>query len=279
MSFSPRQFIFTRSTAPSGATGGAGSWTWTLPPQFAYCELILIGGGGGGASGRKQTSPTTYSAGNKKGNPGGYTFFRIATVASRTLTINVGAGGTGAAGSSIAAEPVYGGDGTATTVTDGVTTMTAGPGGTYGTSPSYSRTATGTIRIGINATVITGQAFASDFHTGPLFGGDGAILQNSTVTASLNGGTPPLPVSSSMSAGGGDGVNGAAGLNCLVWPFFGGGGGGGGASITSANGGNGGNGGLYGGGGGGGGDQTNASGSSGSGGNGGDGVVVITVYS
>ena len=87
---------FDFDSAPAGATGGSGTWQYTLPSNFQFLRVILVGGGGGGGSGR--VSANDVAAGGGAGGSGGAIVIGdICTTGGEIATITVGAGGAGGA--------------------------------------------------------------------------------------------------------------------------------------------------------------------------------------
>lgn len=296
-------FDFTRTTAPSGATGGSGAWTWTLPSAAKSLRLIAIAGGGGGGSGRRGAAGTArFGGGSGTGGILADSLVSVAELSTLTLKITVGSGGAG--GAARTTDDTNGAAGT----TGGLSKVTPGnaslaPALVY--APSLGAGSGGTAAAGAagfeNLRVSEPcQAGTGSSITGTPGGGTGASTTASSRSATSGGGGGGIDASDVSRSGGGavrsnyiatdnlgisqgtggasPGGNGTAGGNNAGYTVAGGQGGGGGAagnSTTAA--GNGGDGAYPGGGGGGGGASFNGY-SSGAGGNGGDGFVRIVVF-
>lgn len=94
---SPAVYEFTTTSAPSGATGSGGAYTWPIPAGVKALQIFMVGGGGGGGSGRVDAAGTARSGG---GGGGGAACNFVTLLASgiSSLDITVGAGGAGGAG-------------------------------------------------------------------------------------------------------------------------------------------------------------------------------------
>ena len=288
-------YEFTRNSAPAGATGNLGVWTWSIPATARYVDIYAVGPGGGGGSGRRGAAGTDRFGGGGGASGSVVAITRAAAdFPNRSLTITVGAGGAG--GAAVTANDTNGNNGSFgndTLIQSGSMllyaqrggggvggTTTAGTGGTAGSASMYSgvngssSSVSGT-PTGANATLFAaggggaggGVSAANAAQAGAIGRASGPLMYGQIINA--NGGT----------AGGGAGQDAAAAFSPGVAGFagiVGGSGGGGGGSNTSA-GGSGGNGANYGGAGGGGGASVNGF-NSGAGGNGGDGYVRITAW-
>jgi hypothetical protein len=291
------------STANIQEFTSVGTSNWSKPVGAKLVYVLCQGGGGGGGSGFKQAAVSADAAvsGGQGGHAGGWAEAYIpAVLLADTVSVTVGAGGTGAAGNT-ASGSTAGGIGENSFFADWVLARgnNGGAGGTTGTSGGG--TGTGTTAnippINISTTALlgtsasptrgsTGNANQRGGKNGGAGGGGGGLAYVSPANRAGGvgglGGAGVNSSSTSTTGGGGAGgttagvpaVNGADSLN----DYVGGSGGGGGFALTTANGGDGATGGYPGGGGGGGGASLNAY-NSGAGGNGGDGyVLVITLF-
>lgn len=275
---------------PGSATFFVSSGTWTRPSLslFTFCVVELWGAGGGGGGGQRYYSSDRRSGGTGGGG-GAYRRmqFLLADLPS-SVTVTIGAGGTGGAGSaSLGADPGNGQNGGATTfgsilqayggvgggaVPAGSTLVLSGGSGAGVTSPSTANEPAawgtggrgGQVAPGSNSNDVGNPSGAAGAGGGA---GGGLSPANAAITGKDGG-------ANSLAKAGGTGATtqGGAGGNGAL---FGEGGGGGGWGLT-ADAGNGGNGNVAGGGGGGG-ASTNAY-LPGSGGNGGPGRAVIYVW-
>ncbi len=292
-------YEFTRTSRPAAASGSSGSYTFTIPAAAKAVEFYLIGGGGGGGSGRRGAA-TTARFGGGGGAAGCVTqITRLASeLSSRSLTIEVGAGGVG--GAAVTANDTNGNNASAATNSQVVFgsfdnrlnadrggagsggTASAGTGGTAASSGAYLGSAGGNSSVtatpsGVNA--------ASPFASAGGGGGGGISAADASQSGALgraqgwilNVGSGGQVNSSGGTAPGGNGQNASAAFTQVLGAHPGGAGAGGAAGNASTAGGNGGNGANYGGAGGGGGASFNGF-SSGAGGNGADGIVRITVW-
>ena len=285
-------YEFTRTTRPAAATGSNGSYSFTIPAAAKMVEFFAIGAGGGGGSGRRGAATTARFGGGGGGSAGVMLITRtVADMASRTVSMTIGAGGAG--GAAVTANDTNGNTGsngvdTSLTISGvnmfasrgnggGGGTAAAGAGGSGGqaqypgtTGSASSATTTPSGGNG-SAFAASGGGAGGGISTADVsFAGSIARAQGWLVGGALanaNAGTAP----------GGAGQNADAAYTQTLGAQPGGSGGGGGAGNASTAGGNGGNGANYGGAGGGGGASVNGF-SSGAGGNGGDGFVRITVW-
>jgi len=288
-------YEFTRTTKPAAATGSSGSYTFTIPAEAKTVEFFAIGAGGGGGSGRRGAAGTARFGGGGGGSGGVMILTRsVAELASRTVSIGLGAGGAG--GAAVTANDTNGNPGTngvdTTLVISGVTLFASrggfGSGGTAAAGSGGSGGAalfSGTAGSSSSATaapngsnVLTNAGFSA--------GGGGAGGGISTGDVSYGGAIGRAQGwyaggqntnSSGGTAPGGNGQNASDVFTQVLGSQPGGAGAGGAAGNASTAGGNGGNGADYGGAGGGGGASVNGF-PSGAGGNGGDGFVRITVW-
>jgi hypothetical protein len=295
--------------APGGGGGGAasadiqeftstGSSTWTKPAGAKMVYVLLFGGGGGGGSGRKRSSGglATAASGGAGGAAGGRTELWIpASALGATVTVTVGAGGTGGAAR-----------------TNNDTNGIDGSGQTNSSFGSFALARAGSSGAGGSTTTvsggISGGGLAEATSSSSLYGSNGGGGSTGGGTSGERGGYRPgggggaggFAASSTTERAGGNGglggslfdtstsstAGGATGGNIVGAPnggpgaaassyFVGGSGGGGGASSgTTA--GNGGAGGYPAGGGGGGGAGYTVN--SGAGGNGGNGYVRVVTF-
>ena len=283
-------FDFTRASAPPGATGGAGVWSWTAPTGAKVLKMTCIAGGGGGGSGRRGSALSVrYGGGGGAG--GGMSIYEMPAPAT-TITVNVGIGGAGASGQTVdSTDGIAGTSGGSSSVSwtgfalnaigasrgSGGTTA-AGSGGGVGAFGGMAMFhgeggANGNSTNGFNSQTQNVATFGA--RGGGGGGGVDAVnTQGTGGTAGAGPSTASVWVALGTTAGGAaGGGNGASGASSAI---IGNGGGGGGGNATGA-GGSGGNAGTYGGGGGGGGASVNGF-NSGAGGNGGDGFVRIIVF-
>ncbi len=292
---------FTTTTAPSGATGSAPTWTYTLPATCNVVTAYLISGGAPGASGATcaSTSATCYGGGGGIGAT-----YQIATVPcsffggpGASITVGVGVGATGGPAQSTASSNGNFGTVGAASYVKGPNgygelaslasnsggsggTTTTGTGGTQASSYSIYLNcpgANGSSGIGGAAVCANGGATGGSGGGGlingtPAAGGaqpsiSAAIYRGPVyTTASLTGGTTSTP----------NGQTPTYASSPLTTTLLSAAGGTGGASQCTANGGAGGAGMTPGGGGAGGGAACNGF-SSGAGGPGGPGWVELVI--
>lgn len=277
-----------------------GTTTWIKPVGALYIHGIMYGGGGAGGSGHDGLigTPSGSSAGGSGGAAARIEFYLPAFDIGETVSLTIGAGGTGGA------SRAGGGNGNPGT---GVQNTTFGPfvarGGTSGGGGTAT---TGTVGIanGDNSCFVTGSTrytgngaagglgTASDAGRGGLGAGGGGgaggtasgVITARAGGAGGQGGSAALTSNTTQNGGGGaggpdTGGNGADGADSPDLYFGGSGGGGGGVNATATVVGNGGNGGFPGGGGGAGSyGKVDAGTASGAGGNGGNGAVRITTF-
>jgi hypothetical protein len=273
------------------------STTWTVPAGITRCAVYAVAGGGGGGSGAIKITSGVILGGNG-GNPGlvGFDpFFTVTPAASITVTIGAGGtGGTAVSGNAAAADGVVGGDGTASSF-DTLTTGTSA-GGARGTDSGVANTTPSENNSNfISAKVNTaGRSLSgSDSSAGGIYGvttlmtqsgSTGSAGSNATVGTTLGTGGAASNAGFGGGGGGGGGTNTSSTLKLAGAGNGGGGGGGAGAAsatnITTTAGAGGAGATNKGGGGGGGGGATKvgsggATVTSGAGGNGGSGVIVI----
>ena len=269
--------------------------TWTNPsPSTAKRVFVrLVGGGAGGGSGRKSAAGVVRCGGGGGAAGAVVEFWALTTDLASTVSVTVGAGGTGAAAQT--ANSTNGINGTTGGDTSFASTKAIGgafgPGATGTSSVNGGGSVNYACVIGV-AAVANGQGGASG-NTGtgglnalptnwfiPTGGGGGGGLDTvNNSRAGGPGGSMGAPSVITIAGGiagnaGSSGTNGGAGN-----PGKGSGtGGGGGGTNSAGNGGNGGNGGGFGSGGGGGGAGTDGIGDSGAGGNGAPGYALIITY-
>ena len=293
------------AAASGGGGGGGGSApdvqlytsnaTWTNPsPSTAKRVFVrLVGGGAGGGSGRKSAAGVVRCGGGGGAAGAVVEFWALTTDLASTVSVTVGAGGTGAAAQT--ANSTNGINGTAGGDTSFASTKAIGgafgPGATGTSSVNGGGSVNYACVIGV-ATVANGQGGASG-NTGT--GGLNALPANWFIPTGGGGGGGLDTVNNSR-AGGPGGSMGAASVITIAGGIAGnagssgtnggagnpgkgsGTGGGGGGTNSAGNGGNGGNGGGFGSGGGGGGAGTDGVGDSGAGGNGTQGYALVITY-
>ena len=264
--------------------------TWTNPspstPKRVFVKLV--GGGAGGAAGRKG-APGTNRYGGSGGAPGATveTWF-LTTDLPATVSVTIGAGGSG--GAAVTINSTDGNNGTAGgTTTFSTVSAVGGLAGVRGTSTSANQPGgkSGSCLFGLttaaslaagsgsNTTGSSVAASAAAFPTGG--GGGGGLNTSNTPSSGGTGGGLGEGTYMQLVVGGTAGTAGTNGGNGNSARGVGTGGGGGGSSA-SGNAGSGGNGGGYGSGGGGGGAATDDVGNSGAGGNGAGGYALIITY-
>lgn len=285
------------SSADIQTFNSAGSSTWTKPSGAKIVYVLMFGGGGGGGSGRRRASGSSATAASSGGGggAGGRTELWVpASSLGATVTVTVGAAGTGGAAQTTddtngnsgtsGGDTTFGSIGRARGGTNGVggTTSTGAPGTAGGgggeiVSGSAAYTASG--GAGSTSTGLDGNN--GGYRPGGG-GGGGGFGAGSTVTRGGSpGGLGGSLYSSSTASTGLGGTAGPASGNGGAGPsqttnFVGGSGGGGGGSgtVTAGAGGNGGGPGGAGGGGG-----AGHTVNSGAGGNGAVGfVMVVTLF-
>lgn len=282
------------------------SGTWTKPTNAKRVKMFLMGGGGGGGGGAVTLGGSTISCGGGGGGSGGITEIEIpADQLTSTVSVTIGAGGTGGFGPQTQSASLSGSAGGVGNPTffgsyawaQGGGSGGAGLSGTFGTptgtggaSSSGGNTGGAASTTGGSGTVGTPGSATSSSTVGSGGGGAGGSC-NTAATASAGGAGGRANVLNLTGGSGGvtGGGNGGAGQSATTSGPSGGivrasGGGGGGSVSTGTSGfiaGFGGAGGVPGGGGGGGGaiqGLTAGFYSAGSGGAGGAGYAVITTY-
>lgn len=243
-------FDFFRQSAPVGATGSAGNWTWTVPVGVKMLYIETVGGGAGGGSGRRGLAGTNRFGGGGGGGSGktiGY--FPRATLPSGTLNIQVGAGGAG--GPSVSVNDTNGSPGSA----GGGSQVSSAGVRVQVCMANQGATSVSNSGVGQGGTMSSGNpgggAGISTFSGG--VGGasqvtrvaDGSVYSNTSCSGGAGGGGVD---SANVQRGGGVGFGsggnggagnasgaGVAGTDAGVFEgiaVFGGGGGGGGASLN-----------------------------------------------
>lgn len=270
----------------------SGANTWTKPPKASVISVCLIGGGGGGGSGRRGDAGTLRRGGGGGGGGGISEKTFPASAIAQTVTVTVGAGGTGGAARTTAnTNGLSGGSGNNTSFGNNLVAY-GGLGGAGGTNNGVDVTPT-YISYGLLSNGCVSQFSSIDGTTivsvgsPALYGGanggaGGTIGTGNTPQSGVNGTSSPLLANITPAGGTGGGsstsstaaITGGAGSSANI-TIPGSGGGGGGANSSTGLGGNGGNG-TRGSGGGGGGAST--SGNSGAGGNGGVGTAIVITY-
>jgi hypothetical protein len=243
----------------------AGTTSWTVPTGVTSVSAVVVGGGGGGGG-----HSTVNVAGSGGGGGGGLRWINtLAVTPGETITVVVGAGGTGSA-------TTTGGTGGTSSLARGASTLinaTGGAGGAYtgGTTTAAAGGAGSTIggnigggNGGAGGVGVTGNDGGGGGGAGGYSGNGGAGNTAANVGGSAGaggggGGAGAADTSTQRPGGGGVGIfgQGANGTAGAATPTAGGGGSGGAAGSLTAGGG------LYGGGGGGVEDDTSGTGSAG----------------
>lgn len=290
------------------------SGTWTKPATGTYAEVELWSAGAGGAAGYRATAGGGPYGGGGGGGGAKITKTFLLSDLAASISVSIGAGGTGIAGITVDSTKSADGQNGGNTTFGTLLTAFGGTGGSGnegsggGGGGAISANAAGTFWGGQpNSQKVAaehsdtgggngGQGQGNPYHgTASVFGGGGGGGVASNLSVAGNGGESvfggsgggaggAINASSVRSAGGAGGSqttfpNGGGGALGAVGANGGAGnafcgGGGGGAGTTT--GGNGGNGGIAGGGGGGGASLNGYT--SGAGGNGGNGYARIIVY-
>ncbi len=177
----------TRTRPKPSFYGTAGSYTLPVPPGFTQARVRAWGGGGGSGG-----SSSTDSAGAGAG--GNYAEDTLSEIGGATLTITVGAGGTGGAST-----PTAGGAGGASSVAIGGTTYVLANGGLGGAAGAAS--ANGGLPGAAGTGTIQG--------TGAQGSGGGATVGGIGGSAAMGGGGGGGPHTGSTNAGSPGGGGGA----------------------------------------------------------------------
>jgi hypothetical protein len=274
-----------------GSSTTSGTFTWNKPAGARLVQVRMIGAGGGGSSGACRTTTSNRVGGGAGGGGSSSIFLLPASELADTVSVVVGAGGTGGAGSAVSGAGLVSGNGGGSTQFGNYRVFN----GSGGSGASGGGGFAGIVFNLVNTTTATsggagasGAGSSATGHTSGQFvptgggGGAGQLANVTTTTAGGNGGsrtngTVPSAYLNTLAGGaGGTTGNGTNGTDQDV-PFASGTGGGGGAYVTAQATGNGGNGGWPGGGGGGG-AGSDAGFKSGDGGNGAHGVVIVITY-
>lgn len=243
------------------------SGSWTVDPNARWVEVYAIGGGSGGSAGEMDATSGGGAVGGVGGAGGKALAARYpAAIFTSSISITVGAGGTGGAGRTTTGATNPGTEGGTSLfgsllVTNTAVALFSGAGGSGGgVSTTNVVTAGSAGSAATQAWNYSTQIATYGYKSG---GNGGAIGDASNGYVGQPGSTPTSNSGSTLGNGGGGGGGGTykAGTGNVIY------------------GGNGGNGGIPGGGGGGGGGINRAANSSGSvsgaGGNGGRGEIVI----
>jgi len=289
------QFEEGAATVSIGAvpTGGPLVWTWTIPDGYRGMIVDIIGGGGGGGAGRRGAADSNRFGGGG-GGAGAWNRMtvEIGTLASRTITITLGAGGEG--GIATATDDTNGAPGTgnnSTLISIGAALLLHAYGGLAASAGGTNvnglgaNAASGSMflrRQGDNGTTAAAGSGSFDFQ-GITGGAGGAGLSATNTPAKGGQGSVAMkamyPQISNWIAAPGLAPGGnapTAGIAIIQGGMHAGQGGGSGASNVGGTGGDGGDGRRGGGGGGGGASQNGFA--SGAGGAGGAGFVRIICY-
>jgi len=259
------------------------SGTWTKPSGVTATSMTyvkMIAGGGGGGSGRRGTAGNAAGGGGAASGGISEGWFKTADLPA-TVSVTVGAGGTGGAAITIndttGNDGVMGGD-------SSFGTYILAAGGTQGIggdiifgSPGNAST-TGSQFNGSNGALgltVNGIDSVDSIYGAPSGGAGGGGISGTGGTAGRTIGYNNNAFTPGGSSAGQAGTNGTAFGS--YGPGTGGGGGAGSDSPATVNGGDGGNGGNYGGGGGGGGAAENGK-NSGKGGDGAGGYVLAITF-
>jgi hypothetical protein len=221
------------------------SGTFNVPPGVTGVWVTLVGAGGGGS-----TTIAAATGGGGGGSGESIVNMPVVVVASGTVTVTIGAKGTGGAAGQASAQPgANGGDtsfGSQIIARGGLgaaASATSGAGGGAGGSAAKTSGTVGTIGI---AESVTGFGGSSGGGGGATTGSNGATGGPAGAYAGAAGGSTAAVqagggggASSVYGAGGVGGAGGAIGVNAATTAYGAGGGGGGGKATTTIGGGNG----------------------------------------
>ena len=191
--FPANTFDFLRASAPAGATGGNGTWVWTLPAGAKAVTVIAIGGGCGGGSGARRAVGTNSSGGG--GGASNWNMGEVPVVGGASVTVTVGAGGAG--GAAVTADNTNGNNGSQGGLSGIVFNNTNGGALQTWVMTNFSAAVgggTGATSAGGLAPTITSMIVNSNA------GAQGAATANGSTVGQANG---------PSSGGGGGGVNGS----------------------------------------------------------------------
>lgn len=213
------------------------SQTFTVPADVFELELYGAGGGGGGGSGGGRSAGLTFGGSGGAGGNGSFLTgpWPIKVTPGSTLTISLGAGGSGAAKGVDGVAGSVGSTGGNTTVsggTDGyVISFTGAFGGNPGTIGGTGAGATGnpggtggtTTAVGFNFQKMNGSGtggFGGNASSGAGSGTGGGAGQSTMFGAggALGGQTPSNSNRAGAGGGGGGGYNGAGGAGGSAVP-------------------------------------------------------------
>lgn len=284
----PKNLRISSPAAGSNVQVFTASGTWTKPSTANIVQVIAIGGGGGGGSGRcGQANTSRYGGGGGAGGGSIRNLYIPAALLGSTVSVTVGAGGTGGAAQTLADSNGNAGGAGNPSLFGTYASAQGGTGGGGGTSAVGTVATGGASDLIVPATTIGGPGGISASTTptirenlSPTGGGGGAWVSSvNVVDVGQNGATTGNSCGTARTGGaGGSSAAGSSGTSAPANSGWGGaGGGGGGTDTTTVAGYAGGTGGLYGGGGGGGGGAINGV-SSGAGGDGGSGIVIVITW-
>jgi len=240
--------------------------TWTKPSGVSVVYVELIGGGAGGNSGANEI---TSAFGGGGGAPGTFLWqtFNASNI-SGTVTVTVGAGGSGQPSVTSSGSGVIGFDGGASSFGDYLNSLTTR------SSSEYQFSSSGSLRGLLTVNTANGGNGAGGVGGTALFAGGGGGGGRQGTTSGSRAGFSRWLATVSGGALGGDPSGDLNGANAIANE---GGGGGGGAASGNGQAGNGGNGAYPGGGGGGGGSSVSGF-NSGAGGDGAPGFVKVVCW-